>query len=154
MTKLEEARKRYPGMPASLEYLPKGKRVIIYRLDGEEKTAGGLYVPEEHREVRSRGVLMAAGLAAMDELHDALIEIGDEVCIGRFAGDDRELKRREGSARVTILECFAEDIAGSVDAVKRSENYDVVRSDGDDGYEYGEHRYEPRQAERRKGRAA
>jgi chaperonin GroES len=150
---LEEKRKLYPKMPA-IEYGPMGKNVLIYRIDGDEKTAGGLYVPEENREVKSRGILMAAGLGAMDKLADALIEIGDEVCLARFGGDDREIKRKATEARATILECKVEDILGSVEQPARAESYDIIRSDGEDGYEYGTHYYRPKAEAKTKRRAA
>lgn len=107
-------------------YLPMGKNVLIFRLEGEEKTAGGIIVPDVHKEVKSRGILLAAGLAARDVLADALIDIGDEVCFAHFAGRDREVEKREGKAPAKILECKVEDILGSVDALDRVKDYDIV----------------------------
>src|SRR5262245_23550595 len=101
-----------------------GHNVLIWRLGGEEKTAGGLYVPEEHREVKSRGILLSTGLAAHDILEDALIEVGDEVCFSHWAGRDRETKERTAGEKASkILECKAEDILGSVDALERLKDY-------------------------------
>ena len=150
---LESARKRFPNMP-DVEALPKGKYVTVYRFEGEEKTAGGLFVPDDHRKVRSRGILLAAGLQAMDELADALIEIGDEVTFAPFSGEDRETERKKaGQATQTLLECFVEDISSSVDALKRADDYDLIRSDGTDEYEAGTHYYR-RKTSIKKGRAA
>ena len=150
---LADKRKIFPNMPA-VEYGPMGKNVLLYRIEGEEKTVGGLYVPDANREIKSRGILLAAGLAALDVLADALIEIGDEVCIARFGGDDREIKRREGQAKATILECKVEDINGSVEQLERAKGYDIIRSDGDDGYEAGTHYYRKKTEAKQKGRAA
>lgn len=115
----------------SKEAIPYGcawKNVLIRRLQAEEKTAGGLYVPEEHRTVYSRGILLDAGLAAMDALADELIEIGDEVYFGFFAGRDREEgKRTAGEAPKTVLECKVEDIHGSKEQLARREKYTRVR---------------------------
>ena len=108
-----------------LPYLPLGKNVLIYRLAGEEKTKGGIIVPDVHKEVKSRGILLAAGLAARDILADGLIEIGDEVCFGHYAGRDRK-DREAGSAEKAILECKVEDVLGSVDALERIKEYDIV----------------------------
>jgi chaperonin GroES len=149
---LADARKRFPSMPP-VEYGPMGKNVLLYRIEGEEKTVGGIIVPDANREVRSRGILLAAGLGALDVLADALIEIGDEVCIARFGGDDREIKRQAGGAKTTILECKVEDINGSVEQPERAKGYDIVRSDGEDGYEAGTHYYRRKEAAR-KGKAA
>jgi len=108
-------------------YLPLGKNVLIFRLEGEEKTKGGIIVPDEHKEVKSRGILLAAGLAARDILADGLIEIGDEVCFAYFAGRDRKTEERNaGTAGKSILECKVEDILGSVDALERVKDYEIV----------------------------
>lgn len=119
---LEEKRKKY-DIPA-LPYLPIGKNVLIWRIEAEEKTAGGIIIAEVAREVKSRGVLLAAGLAAMDIFADNLVEVGDEVCFAHYAGRDRETgERQAGEVRKRILECKAEDVLGSVDAIKRSQGY-------------------------------
>jgi chaperonin GroES len=116
---------KHYDIPA-LPYLPMGKNVLIYRLDGEEKTKGGIVIPETAKEVRSRGILLAAGLAARDILADGLIEIGDEVCFAHYAGRDREVEKREGKAPSKILECKVEDVLGSVDALERVKEYEIA----------------------------
>ena len=108
-------------------YIPIGKNVLIYRLEGEEQTVGGIVIPQTSQEVKSRGILLAAGLAARDVLADGLIEIGDEVCFAYFAGRDRKTEERDaGSAGKAILECKVEDILGSVDALERIKGYEIV----------------------------
>ncbi len=119
-----------------LPYLPLGKNVLIYRIDGEEKTIGGIVIPQTSQEVKSRGILLAAGLVARDVLADGLIEIGDEVCFAHYAGRDREVEKREGKAPSKILECKVEDVLGSVDALDRVKNYDVVYDDEAEGRIY------------------
>ena len=133
--KLEEKRKRY-DLP-NPAYLPLGKNVLIFRLEGEEKTKGGIIVPDVHKEVKSRGILLAAGLQARDILADGLIEIGDEVCFAHFAGRDRQTGERDaGTAGKAILECKVEDILGSVDALERVKDYDIVYDDDVEGRIY------------------
>jgi len=109
-----------------ISYLPIGTNVLIFRLEGEEKTKGGIIVPDVHKEVKSRGILLAAGLEARDVLADGLIEIGDEVCFAHWAGRDRKSGEREaGTAGQSILECKVADVLGSVDALERVKNYDI-----------------------------
>ncbi len=130
---LEAKRKKYdiPEIP----YLPIGKNVLIWRIEAEEKTAGGLYVPDTSKEVKSRGVLLAAGLAAMDIFADNLVEIGDEVCFAHFAGRDRETgERTSGTVSKRILECKAEDVLGSVDAIERSKSFRLDVSEDNEHY--------------------
>ena len=40
---------------------PLNDRVLVKRLESEEKTAGGLYIPDTAKEKPSRGVVVAAG---------------------------------------------------------------------------------------------
>jgi len=136
MSKLEERMKEYsiPDYPAA----PMGKNVVIWRIRPEEKTAGGIFIPEAHKGVKSRGILLDAGLAAMDVLADNLIEIGDEVYFGQWAGRDRAIEENRQAAKVAdaLLECKVEDITASVDAKERRQHYRIYRDE-----ETGEHRY-------------
>ena len=135
MSQLEDKRRKFNIPP--IPYLPAGKRVIVWRLPSEQRTAGGLFVPESHATVKSRGILLAAGLAARDVLKDALVEIGDEVYFGRFAGVERDVERKEASTQPTLLEMAVEDVGGSVEAIARLEGYRVAYDE-----ELGEHWYE------------
>lgn len=116
-TKLIDRKKTYdiPGLP----YLPKGKFCLVFRLPSETKTAGGLVLPDTAQDVKHACVLLAAGLDAIDELQDALIEIGDIVWVARFAGWEHEVKRDAQAKGQQMLACEAKEIIGSVDALDR-----------------------------------
>lgn len=124
--RIAELRKKHPGMPKR-PCLPQGKKVIVWRLPLEEKTAGGLYVPEEHANPQPMGILIGAGLKARDSMRDALIEIGDLVWLPRFTTNSPEVER-DGSKKGKHVELLnIEDIVGSVDADMRLEaGYDIV----------------------------
>jgi chaperonin GroES len=142
MTKLEERRKQY-GIPRR-PYLPKGKVVLVYRLPAEERTAGGLVIPAQAEEAKSMGILVAAGLAARDEMHDALIDLGDVVWFGRFAGYEKEVERDpEGKGR-NIISMMIQDINGSVDADDREADYELLYNE-----EEGEHYYAKKTSRRK-----
>lgn len=127
MTNLEK-RTRELDIPAC-PYLPQGKVVMIYRLPSESVSAGGIIVPDEHKAPRPCGVLLAAGLQARDVMKSSLIEIGDVVWFGRFAGWEAEVKRDPRNTGKNILQLKVEDILGSVDALERVENYDLEQND-------------------------
>jgi len=139
-TKLDKQREKYPDMP-DVPYLPMGEVVLVYRLPSEEKTQGGLYIPEEHAGPKPCGVLVAAGLAARDVLADALIEIGDVVYFGRFEGDEKEFAREEAKKGRYLLQLKVRGLLGSVDALERMKTVDIVRDK-----ETGEHIYKQRKA--------
>lgn len=133
MTKLEKRRKEYdiPETP----YLPMGKVCLVFRMPAEEKTAGGIYVPQEHAGPKSYGVLVAAGLQAREILRDALIEIGDVVHFGRFEGSEQEFKREAAASGRYLLQLKVEGILGSVDALDRIAEYEV-HEDDEGNYSY------------------
>lgn len=146
MSKLEDRQKKY-NIPA-IPYLPRGDRVLIWRILPEQKTAGGLYVPEAHQGVKSHGIIVAAGLAARDVMADALIELGDDVYFGEYAGRDRKLEGREATKTSDqLLECLIQDVNGSYDAVARADDYDIVRIATEDGERL--HVYEKKNTKRK-----
>jgi co-chaperonin GroES (HSP10) len=132
-SKLDEIREQYKDNIPPVPYLPVGEVVLVYRLPGDEKTEGGLYKPEEYRDVLSKGILIAAGLAARDVMADALIETGDIVYFARYAGDEKEFSRAAAGKGEKLLQLKVREILGSADGLWRSQHYDIVREVDDDG---------------------
>lgn len=130
---LEQRRKLY-GIPET-PYLPMAKNVLVFRMPSETRTAGGLYIAETAQEPKPMGVLVAAGLAAHDVLSDHLVEIGDVVWFGRWAGWEKEVQRDPEGKGKQILQMKVEDVLGSVDALERVARYEI------DLNEEGEHVY-------------
>lgn len=70
---------------------PLGDRVIIRVLEQEEKTAGGIYLPDTAKEKPSRGEVVAAGPGKMtdDGKRVALdVKAGDTVIFSKYAGTE------------------------------------------------------------------
>ncbi len=113
-----------------IPYLPGMNNVLVYRVVAEEKTTGGIIMPDSAKPVLSRGILLAMGLEAYDKLNDALIQVGDEVMLAHYAGRDRDVAdRKEGRPPSKVLECKAEDVLGSVEAVERVKNFTLGLDD-------------------------
>ena len=142
MSKLAERIKKY-GIPA-IPYLPKGKNVLVFRLPSEEVTAGGIILAEDAKEPKTYGVLVKAGLAALDEMRDHLIELGDIVWFGRFAGWEKEVQRDPMGKGKSIMQMKIEDINGSVDGLERENDYTVEYDE-----ETGQHYYEKKTTKRK-----
>lgn len=73
---------------------PLNDRVLVKRLDIEEKTAGGLYIPDTAKEKPSRGEVVAAGPGkrADDGKFMALsVKTGDIVLFNKYAGTEVKL---------------------------------------------------------------
>jgi chaperonin GroES len=70
---------------------PLHDRIIVKRLDGEEKTAGGLFIPDTAKEKPQRGEIIAAGNGKKSEDGKTLpldVKVGDLVLFGKYAGTE------------------------------------------------------------------
>lgn len=62
-------------------------RLYVERLQTEEKTAGGLYIPEGAKEKGQTGKVIATGTK-----QDFIVKVGDVVYFGKYAGTDIDEK--------------------------------------------------------------
>lgn len=148
MSQFSERVKQY-GIPP-IPYLPQGKNVLVFRVPNETRTAGGLYIAETAQEPKPCGILVGAGLAARDVMADHLIEIGDEVWFGRFAGWEKEVARDPEGKGKAILQMKIEDVLGSVDAIERFDDHTIARDLDPESETYGEHYYLPKDDKKRR----
>jgi chaperonin GroES len=77
---------------------PLNDRVLVKRLESEEKTAGGLYIPDTAKEKPSRGVVVAAGPGKRAEdgkLVAMAVKAGDTVLFSKYAGTEIKLDNEE-----------------------------------------------------------
>ena len=73
---------------------PLNDRVLVKRLESEEKTAGGLYIPDTAKEKPSRGEVIAAGpgkRADDGKLIPMAVKPGDLVLFNKYAGTEVKL---------------------------------------------------------------
>lgn len=73
---------------------PLNDRVLVKRLESEEKTAGGLYIPDTAKEKPSRGKVVAVGPGKYDEEGKRIpmtVQPGDEVLFNKYAGTEVKL---------------------------------------------------------------
>jgi chaperonin GroES len=70
---------------------PLQDRVLIRQLDENEKTAGGIIIPDTVKEKPTEGEVLAVGPGARDE-HGALVpldvKVGDRVLFGKWSGTE------------------------------------------------------------------
>ncbi len=77
---------------------PLNDRVLVKRLESEEKTAGGLYIPDTAKEKPSKGEIVAAGpgRVAEDGKRIALeVKVGDAVLFNKYAGTEVKIDGTE-----------------------------------------------------------
>lgn len=112
---------------------PWGDRIIVWRLPAIDKTESGLYLPENRNEPHVLGVLVAAGMKALDELESNGITIGHMVKWERFAGWEHDDATPEHKRGGRFLHLNARNILTSVDLKKGLETGKVNYQRGVDG---------------------
>ena len=74
-----------------MKFRPLHDRVVVKRIDAEEKTTGGIIIPDTAKEKPSQGEVIAAGPGGRDE-NGKLIPIdlktGDRVLFGKWSGTE------------------------------------------------------------------
>ena len=73
---------------------PLNDRVLVKRLESEEKTAGGLYIPDTAKEKPCKGRVVAAGPGKCDEKGNRVamaVKKGDTVLFNKYAGTEVKL---------------------------------------------------------------
>jgi chaperonin GroES len=81
---------------------PLDDRVVVEPLEAEEKTAGGILLPDSAKEKPQRGKIIAAGpgkLRDNGERTALSVKVGDEVLYGRYAGSDI----KEGGKELKVM---------------------------------------------------
>ena len=66
-------------------------RVLVERVEGEEKTAGGLIIPDSAKEKPAEGVIVAVGAGLRDDDGDRIaldVKQGDTVLLGKWSGTE------------------------------------------------------------------
>ncbi len=98
---------------AKLKIRPLHDRVIIERIEEEEKSAGGIYIPDSAKEKPMRGKVIAIGtgkLLESGENRPLDVKVGDSVLFGKYAGTEVKLGESE------YLVMREEDIMGVIEA--------------------------------------
>lgn len=73
-------------MAKKLNVKPLHDRVIIQAAPAEEKTSGGIIIPDTAKEKPQRGTVVAAGPGKKDE--PVTVKAGDKVLYGKYAGTE------------------------------------------------------------------
>ncbi|MBU4311644.1 MAG: co-chaperone GroES [Candidatus Omnitrophica bacterium] len=77
---------------------PLGDRVLVKRLEAEEKTKGGIVLPDSTKEKPQKGEVVAAGKGkVLDSGKVEALEVkkGDNVLFGKYAGNEITYKDEE-----------------------------------------------------------
>ena len=78
---------------AKLKIKPLADRVIIEPSAAEEKTAGGIIIPDTAKEKPSKGTVVAVGPGTKD--NPITVKVGDAVLYGKYAGTEISFEDKE-----------------------------------------------------------
>jgi chaperonin GroES len=70
----------------NMNVTPLKDRVLVEPALAEEKTAGGIIIPDTAKEKPQKGVIVAAGLGKKDE--PLTVKVGDTVLYGKYSGTE------------------------------------------------------------------
>lgn len=77
-----------------MAFTPLHDRVLVRRLEGEEKTAGGLIIPDSAKEKPAEGMVVSVGAGLRDDDGDRIaldVKTGDKVLFGKWSGTEIKL---------------------------------------------------------------
>ena len=80
-------------MAKKLNITPLHDRVIVKPAAAEEKTAGGIIIPDTAKEKPQRGTVVAVGEGKKDE--PLTVKVGDQVLYGKYAGTEIPYEGKE-----------------------------------------------------------
>jgi len=72
---------------------PLADRVIVESAPAEEKTAGGIIIPDTAKEKPQRGKVLAVGTGKKDE--PMTVKVGDIVLYGKYAGTEVQVEGKD-----------------------------------------------------------
>ena len=81
-----------------MHFRPLHDRVLVRRIDAEEKTAGGIIIPDTAKEKPQQGEIVAVGPGAVDEKGKLItidVKAGDRVLFGKWSGTEVKLDGEE-----------------------------------------------------------
>ena len=81
-----------------MAFRPLHDRVVVRRVDSEEKTAGGIIIPDTAKEKPSEGIIEAVGPGARDESGKIVpldVKAGDRVLFGKWSGTEVKLNGQD-----------------------------------------------------------
>jgi chaperonin GroES len=97
----------------SLNFRPLHDRVVIRRVESEERSKGGIIIPDTAKEKPQEGEVVAVGPGARDEqgrVHALDVKAGDRVLFGKWSGTEVKI---DGEDYLVMKES---DVIGVVNA--------------------------------------
>ena len=81
-----------------MAFTPLHDRVLVERVESDEKTAGGLIIPDSAKEKPAEGLVVAVGAGARDDDGDRIamdVKEGDKILFGKWSGTEVTVDGKE-----------------------------------------------------------
>jgi len=81
-----------------MKFRPLHDRVVVKRIDAEEKSSGGIIIPDTAKEKPSQGEVIAVGPGGRDDAGKLLpldVQVGDRVLFGKWSGTEVKIDGTE-----------------------------------------------------------
>ena len=81
-----------------MSFTPLHDRVLVRRIDGDEKTAGGLIIPDNAKEKPQEGEVVSVGAGAKDDAGARIameVKAGDKILFGKWSGTEIKIDGEE-----------------------------------------------------------
>ena len=98
-----------------MTFRPLHDRILVRRVEAEEKTAGGIIIPDNAKEKPMEGEVIAVGPGARDEagqLHPLDVAAGDRILFGKWSGTEIRLNGED------LLIMKESDVLGVIEATE------------------------------------
>ena len=102
-----------------MKFRPLHDRVVVRRVDAEEKTAGGIIIPDTAKEKPQQGEVLAVGPGKRDETGKLLpldVKAGDQILFGKWSGTEVKVDGED------LLIMKEDDIMGVVEGAGHSKS--------------------------------
>jgi chaperonin GroES len=103
-----------------MHFRPLHDRVVVRRIDADEKTVGGIIIPDTAKEKPMEGEVVAAGPGARDENGQLVpldLKAGDRILFGKWSGTEVKI---DGEELLIMKESNVLGVAGGQHPVKRA----------------------------------
>ncbi len=95
-----------------MSFRPLHDRILVRRIEADEKTAGGIIIPDTAKEKPQEGEIIAVGAGARDEsgkLVELDVKVGDRILFGKWSGTEIKLNGED------LLIMKESDVMGVID---------------------------------------
>ena len=83
---------------AKMKFRPLHDRVVVKRIDAEEKSKGGIIIPDTAKEKPQEGEVVAVGAGKINDKGERIaldVKVGDRVLFGKYSGNDIKVDDEE-----------------------------------------------------------